>query len=311
VDVPPLEPPRLKGSLLQVPYHERMPSGTYLLSYRVTSADGHPVAGAIVFGIGPISGPAIGATAVPGPREVGLWLLPSLVARWLFYLPIAVAAGGSLFRLLVAELPDRLRRPLLLITLAGVGLATLQIGLRGALLADAPRDALIGLAAWRLGTTTTLASSLLVAALGLLGCAISLIGSGQRRRILGGLSTLLVLASFPLTGHAATASPQWLTGPALALHAAAAVFWIGAFWPLRALLRGEVAEAAPAVHRFSSRAVPAVVLLAAMGGTLAILQVGRPAALPPRTPTGPAPAGGRVLDRSLLAAEGLTERRSR
>jgi copper transport protein len=279
VEVAPLEPPRLEGSLLRARYSAGMPPGAYLLSYRVTSADGHPIAGAIVFGIGLISGPAIGTTAVPDPRKVGLWLLPSFVARWLFYLTVAIAAGGSLFRLLVAELPDRLRRPLLLIALAGAGLATLQIGLRGALLADAPRDALFGVAVWRLGATTTFAFSLLVAALGLLGCAISLSGSGRRWRALGGLSALLVLASFPLTGHAASAAPQWLTAPALALHAAAAVFWIGAFWPLRVLLKGEVAEAAPVVHRFSSRAVPAVVLLAAMGGILALVQVARAAAL--------------------------------
>jgi copper transport protein len=278
-EVLPGEPPRVDGSVLRARYPAGMQPGTYLLSYRVTSVDSHPVAGTIVFGVGLVDGPIRETAAGPVSPDTGRWILPSLATRWLFYLSVVTAAGGTLFRLLVAEVPDQLRRLLLTVALVGVGLAALQIGLRGALLADAPSGALLSSPVWQLGATTTLASSLLVAVLGLFGCAASLVGTARAWRITGGIAALLVVASFPLTGHAATAAPRWLMMPALTMHAAIAVFWIGAFWPLWVLLRGEAGVAAFAARRFSRLAVPAVSLLAVASGTLATVQVAHPAAL--------------------------------
>jgi copper transport protein len=85
--------------------------------------------------------------------------------------------------------------------------------------------------------------------------------------------------SFPLFGHAATAAPRWITVPAVAVHAAAFVFWIGALPGLaeRAAQRG--AGLAPTLRRFSTIAVPLVALLLASGVALAVVQVRHPAAL--------------------------------
>jgi copper transport protein len=88
---------------------------------------------------------------------------------------------------------------------------------------------------------------------------------------------LLVLISFPPSGHAATLAPRWLTAPALLIHATVAMFWIGAFGPL--LVRLSAGQPSPVVHRFSRIAAPAVLLLAVMGAVLAFAQVKPPLAL--------------------------------
>lgn len=238
-----------------------LPQGTYLLSWRVTSADSHPVAGTIAFGIGQPPAPH----AAPAPQR---WLAPSMALRAAFLAALLVAAGGALFRL-VAEPPSL--RPLAWVSWLGVVLAAAQIGLRGALLADAPT--LLDPDIWTLGAHTTLAASLAVSAAGLAACALA---TRTRRPWPGAAAALLALAALPLSGHAGTAEPRWLTSPALLLHALGAAFWIGALWPLLALLRN---DGLAAIRRFSAAAVPAVAMLLLSGLVLAAVQLGSLAAL--------------------------------
>jgi copper transport protein len=278
IEVLPLEPPQVISTMLRVRYATDLPPGVYLLSYRVASADSHPVAGTVVFTFGQPSGPERAAMPNPVPLATSHEILPSLAARWLYYVAVAAAAGGALFRSLVAETPGQLRSLLFAIALCGIGLAALQVGLRGTLLAALPLGALLETATWHLGAGTTLAFSLLFAVAGLLGCAISMLGTKWAWRALGGVAALLVLVSFPLTGHAAVAVQRWLIAPTLAVHAAVAMFWFGALWPLYAVLRQKPARAAAVIKRFSRLAVPAVLLLVAGGGVLAAIQLARPAA---------------------------------
>ena len=65
--------------------------------------------------------------------------------------------------------------------------------------------------------------------------------------------------------------------PAVTLHAAALIFWMGALVPLLLALRGP--EPDSVLRRFSSIAVPTVAVLILSGMTLTWLQAGCPAAL--------------------------------
>jgi len=70
----------------------------------------------------------------------------------------------------------------------------------------------------------------------------------------------------------------------LLLHAAAAAFWLGALWPLRAALAPhpqapDIAASLPALRRFSRLALGAVAALLAAGLALAALRLGAPPAL--------------------------------
>jgi copper transport protein len=89
-----------------------------------------------------------------------------------------------------------------------------------------------------------------------------------------------LVASFALTGHAATAPPILLTVPAVAIHVAGVMFWAGSLWPLRVVLRKErPAAVALVVKRFAALAVPMVAVLVVGGLFLGAVQVASPLAL--------------------------------
>jgi copper transport protein len=91
------------GSKLAVGLRPGLPHGTYVATYRVISADGHPVSGGLVFSIG-----APGATAAPtvaeliGDTRAGPVTQAAFgLARGLTYLATALVLGGVLFVLAV------------------------------------------------------------------------------------------------------------------------------------------------------------------------------------------------------------------
>ena len=272
----PLGSVEARGGVLRASVPAGLPAGVYLLSWRVTSADSHPVAGSAAFGVGTASRPAQAGRMVMDGTSI--WAVPSQLARWLFYVSLMAAAGGVLFRAAVAEVPLHVRRGLTIAALFGTALSAVQVGLRGALLTDAGSNGFWDAASWRFGLDSTLATSLLVSGLGLLGCAVALWREGPPWRALGAVAGTLALAGFPLSGHTATAEPRWLTAPSLALHTLAVAFWLGAFWPLLAMLRDPALSTAT-VRRFSILAVPTVALLVATGLVIALVQVERPNAL--------------------------------
>jgi copper transport protein len=94
--------------------------------------------------------------------------------------------------------------------------------------------------------------------------------------LLGLATTGLALA---LSGHASAADPQWLTRPAVFLHAVAIAWWIGALIPLALLIRAGDPGYPAALLRFSRRVPYAVAVILVAGLTLAIFQIETPAAV--------------------------------
>jgi copper transport protein len=257
-------------------------AGLYFVSYRVTSADGHPVAGSFRFTVGADTAGAV-PTALPGGWDA-LWEALVVIARLLVYASLMMAAGGFLFLALIDEARAP-RSPLLpwprrLALLAMVALV-LGLGLHGAQLAGAAPRELLTAEPWRLAAAAPLGRSVAVA---LAGLALLLVGLGLRPRpagwLLGGAGAVLAATSFAWTGHAATAPPSLLARPAVALHTLAVAFWLGALWPLhRATTRLTDATLAGLLRRFSRRAALAVAVLLAAGTLLATLQLRAPNAL--------------------------------
>ncbi len=58
--------------------------------------------------------------------------------------------------------------------------------------------------------------------------------------------------SLATSGHAATASPQWLTRPSLFLHGVAVAYWIGALAPLAAMAHRRKDDLPRALKQFSA-----------------------------------------------------------
>ena len=241
-----------------------LPGGTYIASWRVVSADGHPVGGALAFGLGtpPVSMPA--AT----PEGTG-WTAAAAVLRGLFLTAFVLAGGGGLFRALVEEVTPARRRTMAAIALAGAAVALATLPVQGAAMAALPFPAgLADTAALALGAGSSLLPRALATGAGMVLLAASLPFAGRLARRAGALGTALAALGLALSGHAAVggAGMQAL----LAAHALAAAYWLGALWPLLAALAERGAAALPAIRRFAALAIPAVALLL-LGGAVQAL----------------------------------------
>jgi copper transport protein len=158
-----------------------------------------------------------------------------------------------------------------------VGVAWL--GLHGAALIGDAASGPLTADAWRTAYGSPTDTALRVALIGLLLVAIVMVDDPALRWF-GPLGALAVALSFALSGHVAVAEPTWLSGPAVALHALLASFWLGSLAPLWLILRRlPVGQAREPVVTFSRIAMVAVPALIGAGATLAVLQVAAPAAL--------------------------------
>lgn len=255
----------------------RLAPGPYLLTYRVTSLDSHPVGGSLAFAIG--AGQMLGAGPEAPADGVALAAARRAV-RALHYGALLVAAGATLFALIASPAPDGppasgppALAPRGLVAGAAVAAALTAvagIGLQGATLLGSGA-AVLSVEAWRVGLWSTFGTSATVAVggaavLSAATLAPSRLGRRARRLVLA-LGVFGLLASVLLTGHAAVAEPRAVAQPALALHVLAAALWAGS---LASLLPGMWTEPAgralATVERFSRLA--AIVVLALVSGAL-------------------------------------------
>jgi copper transport protein len=204
---------------------EDMAPGTYTLSYRIISGDGHPVAGAIQFQIG--AGAQHWLAAEQGFAD---WQWGALSARWVLYLGAFLTWGcawsglrGKAFR----------RRLAILCSVACAFAAILGIGFQGLGMAGGPIAALARTDVWRLGAGSAegRVAALIVLGLALSWLAVAVHSVAATRRhgllVAAGLAMVLALAT---TGHVAAIG--WLACLVLAVHVAAAMLWIGSIGSL-------------------------------------------------------------------------------
>jgi copper transport protein len=274
--------PEATDTALHVALPETLSAGSYVLSYRVTSADGHPVAGSFVFAIGSPEGAGAMALAATG-QDDDFWRAAGVAARALWYGTLLLAAGLALFLALIPapfELARPLWRALPWLALAGMVASLVMLGATGGALLGDPLAALLTSEPWRiaLGSPVALSAAIAIAGLVVLAPWIPAAFLPERPRLLAG--ALLVTSSFGVSGHAATAGPPWVTMPALSVHALCAAYWVGAFAPLLlGLRRLPHAEALLMVRAFARVAVPAVACLVLAGIVISALQLRAPSAL--------------------------------
>jgi copper transport protein len=240
--------------------------GGYIVSYRVASADSHPVAGAFVFAVG--RAPAEWASPLAASDTYDGWTWSSAIDRALFLAAGFVAVGGWLFVFVVRRTEPLY--PLIPRAAAfGIGAAILGIYLQGGVLLDATDATPWDIELWRVGFFSTRGTALCLAIVGLALCI------ARRYRLLALLGCVTVIVSFTLSGHAATASPHWIAIPTLLLHVTIVAFWLGSLMPLLAALRRMPAETRMVFARFTDAALVLVPQLLLAGIILAVLQVQR------------------------------------
>ena len=249
-----------------------LPRGTQVVSYRVVSEDGHPVAGSLLFSIGEVTGSAVpsGDDAV----AVLAWLM-----RIGVYLGLFVGIGGAFF---TAWIGQRAAGGRVILGSLGIGLlsAILSLGLQGLDLLNLPPSGLLTRAPWTSALATSVGPAMLIAI-----AAILIAASGWRSpsvkavRIRSAIAMVGVGLALAASGHAATASPQWLTRPTVFIHGVGVAYWIGALAPLATLAWRRSDTLPLTLKSFSALAVPAVAFIVLSGLALAIVQLDSPGAL--------------------------------
>ncbi|MGD9769441.1 MAG: copper resistance CopC/CopD family protein [Pseudolabrys sp.] len=253
-------------------------NGTHVLSWRVVSADGHPVGGALVFSIGaPSAQPPSGAAIPADPvLQAALW-----VAKVAIYLGFAIGIGGAFFRAWIAPHgAARSAEPWIVTALiAGLAATPLSVGLQGLDALELSLREIGQRAAWETGLETAYGATAIVAAFALFAGVFSLAATSRRlSRVLSLIALVGVGVALSLSGHASNAEPRVISRPAVFLHAVCMTFWVGSLLPLWTALRGEGRDG-ETLARFS-RAIPVpLTLLAASGLWLAYAQLGRVDAL--------------------------------
>lgn len=265
----------LKDRMVEIEVPAGLGDGTHVLSWRVISADGHPVGGSVVFSIGEAS------AAPPLVAEEADWTVRAgiLASRVALYLGLFIGVGcvfASRWLLGGARHGRNAALAALGIGLLGV---LASIGFQGLDALGAPVSRIAEPAVWSTGMTTSLGYTAVAAIVAFAVALAGLLGRGPVASLSSLAALILAGIALALSGHASAAEPQWLMRPAVSLHAAAITFWVGALIPLGlALKRGDNA-AVPALRRFSATIPYVVVVLIAAGLVLAIVQVQKPGAL--------------------------------
>ena len=146
---------RAVGQSVLIVLPDDLPQGTQIVSYRVVSQDGHPVAGSMVFSIGAVTGAAPPAKA--SPLAVLIWL-----ARIGVYLGLFVGVGGAFFAAWIGQGPSgsTVSRGALAVGLVS---AVASLGLQGLDLLNLPLGGIVTSAPWASALATSLGPSLLIA----------------------------------------------------------------------------------------------------------------------------------------------------
>jgi copper transport protein len=274
--------PSVTGDVLHIPVRKAAkPLGTYLVSYRVISADTHPVGGAVTFSVGAPSATPPQASDARTHRSV---TLATPVWHFLGYAGLVLSVGPALF---LALLWPRSRSRRGAIVLARGGLGLIAVATLGAFWTQAPASS--GAALWDVSPVElqqVAASSfgaVLMARLVVLLLVAGLITPvlrGTASRLAG--FTVLALAvgglvTWPLTGHPSVAPLAPAIVASDVVHIAAMSVWLGGLATLSLfLLRGThprvLGVLLPAWSRWAALSV---VWLIAGGTVQAVVQVGK------------------------------------
>lgn len=257
------------GTDVEIVLPQDLDQGTHVISWRVMSADGHPVGGTLAFSIGtPTGTPAEVATTDP--------LLSGFIwaTKASLYLALFLGLGSAIFGAFVAPLPSRVQAIASTAIFIGLCATPFSIGLQGLDALGLGVADIFGARPWQTGIATSYGSTAGLLLVALLCAALSLVKANAiTQKLLAGAAWLIVPLALVLSGHASTAQPQWLSRSAVFVHIGAILFWAGALLPLLSILQ-RPGGTAHALGRFSSLIPYPVVAILISGLVLGFLQMG-------------------------------------
>ena len=272
------------GTVLRANVQPDLPDGTYVMNYRVVSADGHPINGAIVFGVGDQTViDTSGVASLQAGDESGFEFAAG-VARFVTYLGALLAAGLAVFIVFVHDQrPDRWKlTPIVRVAavVGGIG-AVATVAIQAALLTGDGFSAMTDVSTLRQALSEGLDWATVIL---LFGLALVHLSTDTAKPVIGQslafYGSLVVAASFAFWGHSTTAEPLWLASISDFVHVAAAAIWLGGLAGLGTTLWQRQKQ--PRTADRDARPVPvsAVTTDAAATADAPVLPIGPP---PPET----------------------------
>ena len=235
--------------------------GTYVLRWRVASADGHPVGGSLVFSVGEV-------TAAAPEAATAAASVPAVAARAGFVLALVLSVGAAVFHHAVAPVSARYARVASLLAGLVLPLGMLWVAVEGAERLGLGLDAALTVPSMQAGLQSPVLFTVILAAL----AAPLVFGALQAGSLWAAAGALgLAALSFAVSGHALSA-PSRIAPVLTALHAGAILLWVGGLIPLALAMRG--GDRLMVLRRFSIVALPAVLVLIGSGSALALLHWG-------------------------------------
>jgi copper transport protein len=255
-------------------------NGTYVVSWRVVSADSHPVSGAFSFSIG---APSAVVFSTGGASNAVVKAIDA-VARGIAFLGLAITIGGAvvLFLLWPEGRADPRGRRLLWGGIGALLLGSVVVLLvqgpyaSGGSLVDVVKPSLFSFSlSTRFGHAIVIR---IVLALVLAGLVMRALERGGRERAIllpAGACVLGLVLTWTLTDHSRTGVQTWLGVPVASVHLLAMALWFGGLIAVLLLRPGR-----EVIARFSRLALASFLVLGATGVYLAWRQVGGFPALP-------------------------------
>ena len=245
--------------------------GAYTVRWSAISADGHVISGVFTFGVRHRAPPATEAFGATGPTT------KEHVVRWLYFLSLALLAGGLGFRLLVLRGPLRPETERRFYRVVGVGaVGVVEVGIVAFLLPFG-RFLYGDLAPVANGTRFGTAFVAMTLGFALVSALVFLAWLTDRVWLLWPAFVLSLgfASGLSLSGHsAADAGSSWLSELADWAHLAAASLWVGGLvqlafvvWPLEPDLRRR------AFLGFSRLATALIVVILGAGIYLSVLRL--------------------------------------
>ncbi|MFC5729619.1 MULTISPECIES: copper resistance protein CopC [Nocardioides] len=267
--------PSGSGAIVTGDLPDGLDEGTYVVAWRVVSADGHPIAGSLTFHVGAAS-PSVAPPKL-GTTDTGSLSTPQSIVQGVDYVALLLAGGLAVFVGWTARgtrLPDAVRRRLVAVlrgsAVVAVLAAAVAVPLSGAYQLGGGPGGLVDPAALDPQLVRDELVVLVLQALGLVAAAWS--AGRERPSLTADLGTALAVWSPALVGHTRAYEPSTLLVVTDALHLTTGAVWLGGVVGLALalpVLAGRPREAARLLTRFSTTAAALLALLAASGVLMA------------------------------------------
>jgi copper transport protein len=264
---------------IRLPLPNSLPAGVYSVTWRVVSADSHPVHGAFVFSVGDAqAAPLAGAGAESGADPVvavAFWLF-----RWLGFAAVALLIGGVFFALAcwpAGRTDRRLRRIVRIAWWTATSASVAVLLLQGANATGAPILSALD-PGQILDTVSTNFGIFVLARLAALAVAVFLLTRPDIKLVALAVAAVALLATWSASGHAVVGA--WVPFALLTdvAHLLAMSLWLGGLVFLVAcVLPGRKlrpAETGAVLSQFSKVALISVAVLAGTGVLMAVREVG-------------------------------------